>query len=193
MTTSCIIDRLLPFSGHRVGGFNVMIDIVLTRSFDVLFDLHLSKRLSKRSRRRWFEMSLRSLWRHCNEVHDRGSCEEVLYVTDEPQHQSVLFEFCKTHLLFSNMCFVLSLTHWSRDKMANISQTTFPNSFSWMKMWETSLRFHWNLFPRFQLMIFQDCFRWWPRLETHPCVTRTQWLKCFMRHPVSGFLHENGN
>ena len=38
----------------------------VTRSFDVFFDLCLNKWLSKQSRRRWFEMPLRSLWRHCN-------------------------------------------------------------------------------------------------------------------------------
>ena len=37
-----------------------------TRSFDVCFDLRLDKRLSKQSKRRWFETPLRSLWRHCN-------------------------------------------------------------------------------------------------------------------------------
>ena len=31
------------------------------------FDLRLSKRLNKESRRRWFETPSRSLWRHCNE------------------------------------------------------------------------------------------------------------------------------
>ena len=36
------------------------------RSFDVFFDLHQNKRLSKHSRRRWFEMPSRSLYRHCN-------------------------------------------------------------------------------------------------------------------------------
>ena len=36
------------------------------RCFDVLFDLHLNKRLSKQSKRRWFETPSRSLWRHCN-------------------------------------------------------------------------------------------------------------------------------
>ena len=35
------------------------------RSFDVFFDLRLNKRLSKQSRRRWFETPWRSLWRHC--------------------------------------------------------------------------------------------------------------------------------
>ena len=45
------------FTGHRR----------VTRSFDVFFDLRLNKRLSKQSRRRWFQTQSRSLWRHCNE------------------------------------------------------------------------------------------------------------------------------
>ena len=36
------------------------------RSFDVFFDLHLNKQLSKHSRRWWFEAPSRSLWRHFN-------------------------------------------------------------------------------------------------------------------------------
>ena len=38
----------------------------VTWSFDVFFDLRLNKRLSKQSRRRWFETPSRSLWHHCN-------------------------------------------------------------------------------------------------------------------------------
>ena len=37
----------------------------VTRSFDDFFDLRLNKRLSKQSRRRWFETPSLSLWRHC--------------------------------------------------------------------------------------------------------------------------------
>ena len=37
-----------------------------TRSFDVFFDLHLHKRLSKQSWGWWFEMPSLSLWRHSN-------------------------------------------------------------------------------------------------------------------------------
>ena len=37
-----------------------------TRNFDVFFDLHLNKRLSKQPRRWWSETPSRSLWRHCN-------------------------------------------------------------------------------------------------------------------------------
>ena len=54
------------------------------------------------------------------------------------------------------------LTHWSRDKMATIFQTTFSNAFSWMKVFEFQFRtFHWSLFPRVQLTIFQHWFRKW--------------------------------
>ena len=38
----------------------------MTPSFDIFFDLHLNKRLSKQSWRWWFEMSSRSLRRHRN-------------------------------------------------------------------------------------------------------------------------------
>ena len=53
----------------------------------------------------------------------------------------------------------LPLTHWGRDKMDTISQTTFSNAFSWMKMFEYWLKFHWNLFLMVQLTIFQHWFR----------------------------------
>ena len=39
---------------------------LLTRSFDVFFDLRLNKRLSKQWRGWWFEAPSRPLWRHCN-------------------------------------------------------------------------------------------------------------------------------
>ena len=38
-----------------------------TRSFDVFFDVHLNKRLSKQRWGWWFETPLHSLWRHCND------------------------------------------------------------------------------------------------------------------------------
>ena len=46
-------------------------------------------------------------------------------------------------------------------QMAAISQTTFSNAFSWMKMNEFCLWFHWSLFLRFELTIFQHWFRKW--------------------------------
>ena len=44
-------------------------------------------------------------------------------------------------------------------QMDAISQTTFSNAFSWMKMFEFRLKFHWSLFPRVQLTIFLHWLR----------------------------------
>ena len=46
------------------------------------------------------------------------------------------------------------LTHWGRKKIDAILQTTFSNAFSWMKMFEFRLQFHWSLFLKVQLTIF---------------------------------------
>ena len=83
------------------------------------------------------------------------------------------------------------LTHWGRHKMAAVSQTTLSNAFSWMKMLEFRLRFHWSLFLRFELTIFQHWLRLWlvaGQATSHYlnqwwlvywriCVTRPQWVK----------------
>ena len=55
----------------------------------------------------------------------------------------------------------MTLTYWGRDKINNISQTTFSNVFSSIKMLEFRLKFYWSLFPRVQLTIFQHWFRSW--------------------------------
>ena len=48
--------------------------------------------------------------------------------------------------------------HRDWDKMATIFQTTFSIAFSWMKIYKFRLRFHWHLFPRVQLTIFQHWY-----------------------------------
>ena len=53
------------------------------------------------------------------------------------------------------------LTHWGRDKMAANSQTTFSNTFSWIKMCEYWFELHWIVFLRVQLTIFQHWLQWW--------------------------------
>ena len=57
---------------------------------------------------------------------------------------------CSTQMLgvFDADAVVNCLTHWGPDEMAAILQTMFPNAFSWMKICEFSLRFHWSLFLR---------------------------------------------
>ena len=86
------------------------------------------------------------------------------------------------------------LTHWGRDNMAAIFRMSFWNGFSWMKIYEFRLKFHWSLFLGVQLTIFQHWFRTsdngsaltrqqiiiWTndvRLSMHICITQPQWVK----------------
>ena len=50
----------------------------VTWSFEIFFDLRLTKRLSKHSRRRWFETPSRSLWRNCSVFFNTGSMSATL-------------------------------------------------------------------------------------------------------------------
>ena len=128
-------------------------------SFGVFYDLRLNKQLNKQSIHRWIETPSHSLWRHCNGSHGISSS----------------WVFCTQ--------FLATLTHWDRDEMKNISQMTFSNAFSSMKMFEFRLQFHWTLFPRVQLTIFQRRPGDKPlsetmmvKLLTHICVNRPQWV-----------------
>ena len=67
--------------------------------------------------------------------------------------------FWRKILLCYNRITMAVLTHWGRDNMAAIFQTTFSNAFSWMEIYEFWLRFQWSLFLRIQLTIFQYWFR----------------------------------
>ena len=51
------------------------------------------------------------------------------------------------------------LTHITLDNIAAISQTTFSNAFSSMKMGEFRFKFYWNLLLRVQLIKRQHRFR----------------------------------
>ena len=86
----------------------------------------------------------------------------------------------------------VQLTHRGRHKMVAISQTTFSNGFSWMKMYEIRLTFHSSLFvPKGQINDFSALVQImaWRRpgdkplsepmtfsLLTHTCVTQPQWV-----------------
>ena len=47
-----------------------------------------------------------------------------------------------------NIAQTAPLTHRGRDKMDAISPMTFSSAFSWMKMFEFRLKFHWSFFPK---------------------------------------------
>ena len=65
-----------------------------------------------------------------------------------------------TVMAFSVHSQQMNLTHWGWDKMAAILQIASSNAFSWMKMFEFWLKFHWSLFLRVQLTILQYWFLW---------------------------------
>ena len=58
-----------PLCGEFTGPGEFPSQRPVTRSFNVFFDLHLNKRLSKQSRGWQFETPSRPLWRHCNANH----------------------------------------------------------------------------------------------------------------------------
>ena len=60
------------FTGHRS-------QRPVTRNFDVFFDLHLNKRLSKQSQGWWFEMPSCPLWRHSNMICISDTCLYVYF------------------------------------------------------------------------------------------------------------------
>ena len=84
----------------------------------------------------------------------------------------------------------LSLTYWGRDKMAAISQTTFSNAISWIKMYKFRLKFHWSLFPRVQSTIFQHWFRWWLGAVQATSHYRNRWCSVYWRIYASPGLNE---
>ena len=79
------------------------------------------------------------------------------------RHGWLLNFIAKSYPVMEKHChgFKVIWTHWGRDEMNNISQMTFSNVFSSMKMFEFRLKFHWSLFPRVQLTMFQHWFRQW--------------------------------
>ena len=69
------------------------------------------------------------------------------------------FQLCFDYYNCNLMIYNGRLTHWGRDKLAAIFQTTFWNGFAWMKMFEYRLKYHRRLFLRVKLTIFRHWFR----------------------------------
>ena len=74
--------------------------------------------------------------------------------------------------------------------MAAIFQTKFSNGFSWMKIYEFRLTFHWSLFLGVQLTIFQHWFRWWLGADQATSHYLNQWWLDFRRIYTSLGLNE---
>ena len=122
----------------------------------------LNKQLNKQSWGWWFETQSWSLWGHCNVtlpyLDSCANCGILVISSPRDIQTNPTMKMCSNALSYT-------LTHWGRDKMNAISQTTYSNAFSSRKIFELRLNFHLILFPRvqliIQLLIFQHGFRWW--------------------------------
>ena len=115
-----------------------------------LFSRWFTTRLSYRFQTWWMvEWYAMSLWSKSMSMGTRASNTPGMVCIAHTSSQSVTMEYYHK---------AKPLTHWGRDEMAAIFQTTFSNAFSWMKMFEFRLRFHWILFPGVQLTIFKHWF-----------------------------------
>ena len=67
---------------------------------------------------------------------------------------------CKQSICFGSRLRWVRLTHWGRDMMVHIFQTTSSNALlSWMNMLEFWIQFDWSLFIRVYLTIIHHWFR----------------------------------
>ena len=91
---------------------------------------------------------------------------------------------CTQPICFRSRLRWAGLTHWGRDEMADIFQTTISNAFSLMNMFEFWTQFDWSFYkglidnntPLVQIMTNDYLNQWWPRLMTYIYVIRPQWV-----------------
>ena len=116
----------------------------VTRSFDVFYHLRMNKRVSKQSRRRWFETPLCSLWRLCNAPFQSYplSCRIPVSPRLGCDH-------------WVSTVFIVAETKWPTFRR----HFQFSISFSWMKMYAFRSICHRSLYLMVKLTIFQHWFR----------------------------------
>ena len=108
----------------------------------------------------------------------------------EIKHPLKLLVSCQWELtIFMTLHHTLSLTHWGRDQIDSISQTSFSNAFSRMKMDGFRLGFHWSLFLRFELII-QHWFRQWLGADQATSHYLNQWWLVYWHIYASLGLNE---
>ena len=130
----------------------------VTRSFDVLFDLRLNKRLSKHSWGWWFETPSRPLWRHCNVNWCIDWCVVTLYWLFWSLFMNLIISICVDEFVTSyipasttneiyikwNMhkarglfCFVMVVfTHFLQGYLASSGAFKLISHCHWQKLYE---------------------------------------------------------
>ena len=92
-------------------------------SFDVFFDVHLNKHLSKQSWCRWFETTWRLLWRHCDEYKQNVS---KLVNCIQLNISACTFENSAPRHMYDNLCHAMLLCHMMTSSNGNIFRVTGP-------------------------------------------------------------------
>ena len=106
-------------------------------------------------------------------------------------HRYMLF-LCNSYAVWPILLyFNTALTHSNQDKLAAIFHTINSNTFSLMMMYEICLSFHWSLFLKLEITVFQHWLRkyldpgqltshylnqWWANILTHTYITQPQWF-----------------
>ena len=118
--------------------------------------------------------------RHCHKIHVVDIANTFRYIaTKLTDHQNIL-------------------THWDRDKMDAISQTTFSNAFSWMKMYEyTSITISLKFAPNGPINSIPALVHIMAWHRPGPCITNviatcrknfSQWESSFLWKPQCHWL-----
>ena len=81
-------------------------------------------------------------------------------------------------------------THWGRDKIDEFFETAFWNAFSWMRMFEFRLTFHWSVFLRAELTRVQHWLRWWLGADQLISHYLNHWCLLYWRIYASRALNE---
>ena len=167
-----------------------------------MFGNHEFKITVTSSRCQWVKKSLHNaiLYNLCN--------KNITYTNDDHDHWGFIASLGHNELKISISTFhvyttnikhlhsnvqsthLWELTHWGPDKLAAVSQTTVSNALYWMKMYEFRLRFHWHLFLRVQLRIFQHWFRSWLGADQATSHDLNQWWLVYWRIYASLGLNE---
>ena len=107
------------------------------------------------------------------------------------QHGEILYQNCSKYFPFNRYCMAQVNSLSPRQNCHHFADDIFKCIFVSKNIW-IHLRFHWSLFIRFELPVFQHWFRlwldadkatshylnnWWFTLLTHTCVTWPQWVK----------------
>ena len=120
------------------------------RSFDIVFDLFLNKRLSKQTLGCWFETLSRSLWCHCN-IYCILVTMDTSSTNSEP-HENSFGEFVK--------CTNRQTIPFMESKTCSCVEMLFISPFVWM--WLKYFDTLWCCITAVNCVVFDSSNELWP-------------------------------